>query len=192
MRCGAFPSLDSSKDSPSMKRKTIFYTLLATALLGACTSREEKEMRTNALGYLQAMGDYHIDEAKPYCTRHTREITIPTLNFLMSQADTAFINSNRPSVFTIKKIVRLSDTTASIHYHKQTPIKSINDSLLLRYEEGRWLADVRLAPLPYMNNHKDRTLDSAAMLRQFHNIKDLKRIPVDSISLKRSTHTTGR
>ncbi len=175
-----------------MKCKTIFYTLLATTILGACTCHEEKEMRTNALGYLQAMGDYHIDEAKPYCTRYTRENTIPTLNFLLSQADSAYINSNRPSVFTIKKIVRLSDSTASIHYHKQTPIKSINDSLLLRYEDGHWLADVRLTPLPYMNNQKDRPIDSAALQRQFQNIKDLKRIPVDSISLNRSTHTTGR
>lgn len=125
-------------------------------LLVACRHNpyDEEEIRTNALGYLQAVGDYHFDEATPYCTRHTQEKTLPTFNYLLEHSDTHYVNSNRPSVFTIRRVRQLDDTTASVHYHKSTPIQETDDSLVLVYEEGRWLADVHLGPIPYINAGK--------------------------------------
>ncbi len=159
--------------------KFVFAALSLFALV-ACKGNlyNEEEIRTNALGYLQAAGDYHFDEAVPFCTRHTRENTLETFRYLLAHSDTAYINSNRPSVFTIHKICQLDDSTASVHYHKSTPIREVDDSLTLRYEDGHWLADVRLAAMPVLNREKPQ--------RQAFP-RDVKRVPPDSakILLKR-------
>lgn len=136
-------------------RKTVIITLAALALVSCRQNTySEEEIRANALGYLQAVGDYHFDEATPYCTRQTRENTLPTFNYLLEHADTAFVNANRPSVFSIHKVNKINDTTARVHYHKSTPIKEMDDSLTVLYEEGHWLADVRIKPLPFGNGKK--------------------------------------
>lgn len=126
---------------------------LAAFLFVSCSNGvyNEDEIRTNALGYLQAVGDYHFDEAIPYCTLVTREKTLATFKFLLDHSDTAYVNSNRPSVFTIHKIRQIDDTTARVYYHKSTPIKEMDDSLRVVYEEGHWLADFRLKSIPYVN-----------------------------------------
>lgn len=138
-----------------MRKSVILAACTLSLLLSACSSSyNEKEIRANALGYLQATGDYKLDEAIPYCTRITRERTIPTLQFLLDHTDTNYINSNRPSVFTLYSVRQLDDSTASVQYHKSTPIKEVDDSLVLRLEDGHWLADVRLGNIPYVNNIK--------------------------------------
>lgn len=108
-----------------------------------------------AQGYLDAMGNYLIDDAAPYATRQTREKTIPTLNEIMAKADTSYINSNRPATITIKGSRMLSDTSARVYYHKSTPIKEDDDSVRVVLEDGQWLVDVRLAPLPLINHNKN-------------------------------------
>lgn len=139
-----------------MKFKSLSLTVFSL-LFVACQSNSnynEEEIRANALGYLQAVGDYHFDDAIPYCTLVTRENTLTTFKYLLDHSDTAYINSNRPSVFTIHKICRLDDSTARVYYHKSTPIKEMDDSLMVVYENGQWLADFRLKSIPYVSEMK--------------------------------------
>lgn len=123
--------------------------ILASILFVACTSQETRNINASAKGYLQAMGDYLLDEAIPYASHHTREQTIPTMKHIMANADTTYINANRPSVITITGTKKLTDSTARVFYHKHTPIKEVDDSVTLVLENGQWLVDVRLAPLPF-------------------------------------------
>lgn len=134
----------------------LFALLVFSLALTSCHRNlfDEDEIRTNALGYMQAVGDYNFDDAIPYCTRHTRENTLVFFKYLLQHSDTSFVNSNRPSVFTIHRITQLDDTTASVYYHKSTPIKEFDDTLLVVYEDGQWLADVHLANVPYMSELK--------------------------------------
>ena len=123
--------------------------LLAAALLASCgDGGTKREIRTAAYGYLDAMGNYRTEEAVPYASRHTREESIPVLALLISRCDTAYIHSNTPAEITVKRVRMLSDTSAYAYYHKHTPITEQEDSLLMVLEEGRWLAEVRLGPIP--------------------------------------------
>ena len=123
------------------------------------------------------MGNYLIEDASPYATRQTRERTIPTLCTIMSHADTAYINSNRPAEIRIRSSRMQNDTSAVVYYHKSTPIKEVDDSVKVLLEEGKWLVDVQLAPLPVPNHSMDSTR------RRHIRIPNgpIRRIPKDSI-----------
>lgn len=129
------------------------------ALAAACTSSPTSEIESAAQGYLDAMGNYRIDDAMPYASRETREKTIPTFNFIMAHTDTAYVNSNRPATITIHNTRMLSDTSATVYYHKSTPIKETDDSVTVILEDGKWLVNVIINLPPMMrpnNNHIDR------------------------------------
>lgn len=126
-----------------------FAAFVACMALTSCTSSQEKAIESAAQGYLDAMGNYQIDDAFPYATKITRETTLGFYTRLMENADTAYINSNRPAIITINKTKIISDTTARVYYHKHTPIKDVDDSIMVRLEDGQWLVDVRLANTPF-------------------------------------------
>ena len=167
-----------------MKKTTIITSVLIALFLNACNSNyNEQEIRSNAQGYLQAVGNYNFDEAIPYASKQTREKTIPIFKHLQEHADTAYVNSNRPAEFTFHNVRRLSDTTARIYYHKHTPIAEIDDSLTLLYEDGHWLADVHLGFIPYVTNKPTHG-----------NVSDIpidltmKAYPVDSLKRRKISH----
>lgn len=120
--------------------------MAATVLFTACGTKHE--IRVSAKGYLNAMGNYRVADAEPYATQNTRKNSLPMLSMLVSRCDTAYINSNTPAKITIKGVRMLSDTSAYAYYHKRTPITEQEDSLLMLREDGRWLAEVRLGPIP--------------------------------------------
>lgn len=123
--------------------------LLAAVLLAACGNNGTKhEIKTAAYCYLDAMGNYRVEEATPFASRYTRENSIPMLTLLVSRCDTAYIRSNTPAEITVKGVRMISDTSAYAYYHKHTPITEQEDSLLMILEGGQWLAEVRLAPIP--------------------------------------------
>lgn len=154
--------------------KTTSILMLAAALAAAtsCTN-PTKEIEAAAQGYLDAMGNYRIDDAAPYASRETREKTIPTFNFIMAHTDTAYVNSNRPATITIGSTRMLSDTTARVYYHKSTPIKEVDDSVNVILEEGQWLVDF-VAVLPPMKAPDKLT-------RKAVDPSTIHRIAVDSI-----------
>ena len=133
-----------------MKIKISLLATLCLLFAVACTNKPN-EMEQAAKGYLQAMGNYKMDEAAPYATRQTRENAIPTMKKIMSMADTVYIKQNTPATITIKGSRLLTDTSARVYYHKHTPIKDVDDSVTLLLEEGQWLVDIRLKPIPYLN-----------------------------------------
>lgn len=158
-------------------RKRVFWAAAAIALLAsACMDPDEKEIRANAKGYLQAVGDYQFDDALPYASRHTREKSIPVFKELLEYSDTAYVNSNRPSEFTFHEVRRINDTSAVIYYHKHTPIKDVDDSLTLIYEDGHWLADVHLGVVPFLKSNMEKMEP-----RPFPNIKGLVKHPVSDL-----------
>ena len=123
--------------------------LLALLLsLSACDNRQQ-QIEKSAQGYLDAMGNYLIDEAYPYATRHTREQTLPVLAQLTERTNPDYIKSNTPATITLQRTVMLSDTSARVYYHKHTPIKELDDSVTLLREDGEWLVDVHIRPLPF-------------------------------------------
>lgn len=111
-------------------------------LLVLCTTcdSEKKQIEHSAYEYSDAVANYDIDGAETYCTRETSVTFLKTARFLMQFVDSSYISSDTPATIDIVSVKRLSDTTASVVYHKQTPIKDFTDTLEMRKRDGRWLA----------------------------------------------------
>lgn len=127
-----------------MRRLTLIAALLGgLALLSACNG-DKKEIEANALGYLNATGNYLIDEAMPYATKETRETTLTFLrDNLIPMTPQDYIRSNTPATITINNINILNDT-AYVTYTKNTPIQTLENEIRLVKEEGQWLVNVPL------------------------------------------------
>lgn len=136
-----------------MKHLHIVMAALLAVVACACTNTAERDaaIRQAAQGYLDAVGNYRFDQAMPYASQITREHTIPTFNRIMQRADTAYTNANQPAVITLGGINMVDRHTARIAYHKHTPITEQDDSLTVVREEGRWLAEVRLGFVPFLD-----------------------------------------
>lgn len=130
-----------------MKNIRHFLPVLALLTLMGCNG-SQREIERTARGYLEAMGNYRIDEAAPYSTQFTRENTLPIAKRLTERTNPDYIRSNTPADITIKGSKQLDDTTARVYYHKHTPITEQDDSLTLMLENGEWLVDVRIRALP--------------------------------------------
>ena len=127
--------------------------LLAMVLIAVgCDShrREKQEIKTVATGYLEAMGNYRIDEAVPYSSRGTCETTIKIFSRLMELTDTAYILANTPAEITITGVNIKDDSTACVHFHKHTPITEQYDSVTVILEDGQWRVDVQIKAPPFL------------------------------------------
>lgn len=105
----------------------------------SCSSTK-RQVEDVAWGYLNAMGNYKIDEATPYASELTQERTLPFAKKLVQSVDTNYIISDTPATITITKIDIKSDSTAIVTYHKVTPIKDMTGTLNLIKENGHWKA----------------------------------------------------
>lgn len=174
----------------SIERNTLMTKLRITILaisatmMCACGNNETKEIEQVAQNYLEAMGNYRIEEAVPFASSYTRENTLPALSSLVAIADTAYINSNRPAVITIHGNKKLSDSTARVYYHKSTPIKEMDDSINVLRENGHWLVDVRINPIPLPKKEDLQPqqpqfkADSVLMNGRYVALKDIKAVPL--------------
>lgn len=106
--------------------------------LCACNN-EKREVERISLGYLDAMGNYRLDEAKPFATQRTVDVTLDFYRRLMPMIDSAYLAANTPAVVSIRKVQMLTDTTAIALFHKSTPASSVDDTLHLLKEDGQWL-----------------------------------------------------
>lgn len=130
-----------TKKMKHLKNTSIAVLLL---VLAACSS-DKKEIEINAMGYLQATGNYLIDEAMPYATQETRETTLTFLrDKLIPYTPQAYIKSNTPATIVINDIT-IQDDTARVQYTKTTPIKTLENEIMLVQENGQWLVYVPLA-----------------------------------------------
>lgn len=131
-------------------------------LLVSCNS-EEKRVEKAAYGYLNATGNYRIDEAEPYASQVTRERTLPFIKEkLIPMTDTNYIKANQPATIVIDSVRVLCADTATVDYTKTTPIRVLTGTIYMVKEEGKWGAYVPLnipesisVPLPQENNADD-------------------------------------
>lgn len=134
--------------------KTYINIIVAAAaiLFSACVQSETHKIEQAAKGYLEAMGNYRIDEAAPFATKQTREKSLPWLNKMKERSDSSFINANQPATIRIKETRMLTDTSARVYYHKSTPINEDDDSVTVILENGQWLVDVKVRPLTFLDS----------------------------------------
>ncbi|MBQ0161254.1 MAG: hypothetical protein MJZ99_02940 [Bacteroidales bacterium] len=126
-----------------MKKKAFSAIVLIAALATACNS-DKKSIEKVAYGYLNATGNYLIEEAKPYANTETREKTLPFLsNTLIPLTPKEYIQSNTPATIVINNIDIAGDT-AMVAYTKTTPIKVLEGEIHVVREKGEWLVYVPL------------------------------------------------
>ena len=104
----------------------------------------KKAIKQTALNYLDAMANYRVDDAVPYCTKETQDGVIEFSRNLVKSVQTGYIESDTPAKVRVTKVEMTSDTTAIVHYHKKTPIKNQRGSVLLVQRDGKWLVHILL------------------------------------------------
>lgn len=121
----------------------VFMLMLAVGLLTACHN-DQQEVKKVAFGYLNATGNYRIDEAAPYASKDTRKRTLPFIkNKLIPITDTNYLKANVPATITIDSIWFEGDS-AWVAYTKTTPIKRLQNCVSVIREDGKWLVNVPL------------------------------------------------
>lgn len=116
--------------------------LASLSMLAACCGSEKKLVEHSADKYLNAMANYNFFEAKKYCTPKTRQVTLSYIEKeIMPHLDSNYMQKNTPATIKVKRIKMTSDTTATVFYHKTTPIKSVDDSLQLVKFKDEWRAN---------------------------------------------------
>ena len=124
-----------------------YYAIMATAclmsLFAACNN-DKKEIANVAQGYLDATGNYLIDEAMPYANQETREKTLTYLrDVLIPMTPKEYMESNTPATIVLGDIA-IEEDTAVVKYTKTTPIKKLENEIMVVKEEGKWLVYVPL------------------------------------------------
>lgn len=124
-----------------MKKRNAHLLIAVTSLffISACANSSEK-IKDCAYGYSYALANYNIEEAELYCTPETKESTLQYALHLMENIPAEYIKSDTPAAIEIKNISITSDTTATVDYHKHTPIKDFDASLNMVKRHGKWLA----------------------------------------------------
>ncbi|MBP3740143.1 MAG: nuclear transport factor 2 family protein [Bacteroidales bacterium] len=107
--------------------------------LAACDS-EKSRIEQSAYKYSIAVANYDIDGAEDYCTVETSNTFLKTARYLLQFVDSSYMASDTPATIEIVSVNQLSDTTAAVVFHKQTPIKDFSDTLRMRKRDGKWLA----------------------------------------------------
>ena len=160
--------------------KKIMYCV-AILLMAGCNT-DEKKIETVAYSYLDAMGNYKIDDARPYASAETCEKTLDVLlHHIMPKVDTNYIKSNTPATIEILGVEVLSDTTAVVNYKKTTPITVQNDGRLdMIKEDGRWCAEVIIA-LPPIVAMDSTELQSGISAR----LDSLKNKPMKAVAIEK-------
>ena len=147
--------------------KKIMYCV-AILLMAGCNT-DEKKIETVAYSYLDAMGNYKIDDARPYASAETCEKTLDVLlHHIMPKVDTGFIVSNTPATIEVLKVSKTSDSTATVDYKKTTPIQVQNGTLDMVKEAGEWKANVIIALSPMFTQDMS---DSTALLKRYDSMK---------------------
>ena len=159
-----------------MKRE--LFLVISVMVLASCGSNPQKEIEKNAYGYLDAMGNYRIDDARPYASTPTCERTLDFFqNYIMPKTDTNYIVSNTPATIDILAVELLSDTTAVVSYSKTTPLQVQSGKLDMVKEGARWCAEVIINLPPIM------TMDSTQMENNLSaRLDSLKGKPLRAVS----------
>ena len=115
-------------------------SLLAVLLCTAC-SNDQKAIEEAAYGYLDALGNYHVSDARPFATTQTCDVTLNFLDTLMTHTDPQVYANNIPAEITINEVTMTSDTTATVAFHKSTPSTQQDGTVDVVRVDGKWLVD---------------------------------------------------
>lgn len=122
-----------------MKKTNIWFAaLIAIGLLQACGG--EKQLKEYAQGYLDAMGNYRPAEARPYASVETCEKTLAFYEALMNYTDSSVFKNNIPATIALGEISYSNDTSATVAFHKSTPITEQDGTLHMVKRGRKWLA----------------------------------------------------
>lgn len=123
-----------------MKRFILIPSLLCAGLLMAACSSDEEKIRESAQGYLDALGNYRPAEARPYASVETCEKTLAFYEALMNYTDSSVFKNNIPATITLGEIDYSNDTSATMAFHKSTPITEQDGTLHMVKRGRKWLA----------------------------------------------------
>ncbi len=128
---------------------------IACVFLVACKS-EQTLIEEAALGYLTAMGNYHIAEAEAYATEETINQTLHFIEeTIMPNVDSSYLRQNTPATIEIREINQVDDTMAEVKYVKTTPIQVQDGTLNLVKRDKEWKAQVLIQiPEPLKISHE--------------------------------------
>lgn len=122
-----------------------------TLMVGLTACQRDGGLQSNAKHYIQAMADYKIDRAYPYATLETQKYTLDYFKQIVPMIDSSYIASNTPAAITIDSITHDSDTTATVHFHKKTPLQPHATSTVdMRLRDGKWLVHQLVKPAPML------------------------------------------
>lgn len=150
--------------------------LAAVAILSASACQNDTQLKKNALGYIEAMAAYDINEARQYATPETQNLTLDYIeNTLLPLLDSSYITSNTPADIHIDSIVHTNDSTATVYFTKKTPINpKINANVDMHLRNGQWLAHQIIKPLPLLGGSFS-AIDTASMKQNPTNRKEAPR-----------------
>ncbi|MBQ0015660.1 MAG: hypothetical protein KBT04_01585 [Bacteroidales bacterium] len=115
-------------------------SLVAGVILCAllCGCGREAAVRRVAQGYLDAVSNYKISEAKPYVTPEMCEHTLYMDSILVSLMTDSAISAAIPAKVVIEKVVFDNDTVATVHFHKTSPNSDDHATLPMLCRDGKW------------------------------------------------------
>lgn len=137
-----------------MKYSIISLTAIIVSLtLTSCSSpSSERHLKHNAKHYVQAMADYRVEDAMPYATPETQQITLNyLLKNIMPHMDTNYIHSNTPAKITLDSVKYSNDSVATVFYRKTTPlVDNMQATIEMHLHNGEWLAHQIIQGLPFL------------------------------------------
>ena len=142
----------------------IAFTALLTVILTVACNNDERQIRRAAQGYLDAMANYRIEEAEPYATEETRNITLRFVQeAIMPNLAPNVIPDNTPASIEITSVDITTDSTATVVYTKTTPHETTNETidLLKRNNEWRIHLVVDIPPILSLLNNTAAAKDAA-------------------------------
>ncbi len=150
-----------NKVKTKMKHYSSLAAICLMCLLAACNN-DEKEIAHVAQGYLDATGNYLIEEAMPYANQETCENTLTFLrDVLIPMTPKEYMESNTPATIQLGEIAIEGDT-AMVNYTKTTPIKVLEGEIMVVKEDGEWLVYVPLVlPESIPANAQNATISTA-------------------------------
>lgn len=113
---------------------------------GSGDGNPKRLIREAAYNYLDAMGNYRVEDAVPYCTTETQNGIIRISRNLVKAVEPGYIESDTPAKIKIKKVELTSDTTATVQFRKTTPIKKQTGEVNLVFRDGQWKVHILMGP----------------------------------------------
>lgn len=123
--------------------KKFIFLLMTVLFLTSCSINQEKEVQKIAQTYLDAVGNYHFDEARNFVTDSSFAMISMMENFL-KQVPKEEIVKNLPVTTTISN-VSVSNDTATVSFTTKSPLYQHEGMIKLIKTNRKWQIDLPLS-----------------------------------------------